>query len=212
MYAAITADVIGSTDLVRDTGRPVVPVLKRALKSVNERWTHALAVPFDISAGDECQGLVSDLSAAFEVLYDLRLEMAPLKLRAGIGVGAISVPLALSTREMEGECFLRAREALERLDKRSVTGFVMGGGAVEAAIQASLHLVDVALGRWRASQWATVKAVRDAASQAEAAQAIGIAAPTLNKHYARSNWRCIEQALRAAGALLIQQLALSEKG
>jgi hypothetical protein len=75
-------------------------------------------IVFDVtfSAGDELQGLFADPVTAILFLRLLELLIKPVKIRAGIGIGELSVKIegGLSTQQ-DGPAYHNAREAINRV-------------------------------------------------------------------------------------------------
>src|SRR5689334_24554067 len=100
VYACLTCDLVGSRehpDRARLQRR-----LEKELQLVNTERAADLVVPFSITLGDEWQGLARSAPAAFELDFRLRRGLWPVRLRSGIGVGALTSDLRERTALMDG--------------------------------------------------------------------------------------------------------------
>jgi hypothetical protein len=141
-YLVVIADLVRSRDLenreaAQDRLRATIVDL-----AVREPFASALArddrgpIPPEITAGDEIQALLSPRftatsplagpatpgAAALWFLGHLTEALRPLQVRVafGIGFGPLSMRLRRPVRELDGECFHRARAGLEQAKRRAV--------------------------------------------------------------------------------------------
>lgn len=204
VYAAITADIVGSTEYYKANGKPLRPRLLEALDKVNRRHADALAVPFAITLGDECQGLVSYPADSPRVVYDLRLQLSPLKCRIGIGIGPIVSELAESTAQMEGLAFALSREALDKTKRAKVraTAYRVENGLVEKTANTIALLTDVIQSRWTGKQWEAVRLYAELGDLAKTGDALGLTLQSVDDRLRPTHWQDVEEALRCLGDVI----------
>lgn len=90
--------------------------LKRTLKAVNEKYASDIAAQFMITLGDEFQGLLDKGEHILDIMKEIQVNMHPVRLRFGIGVGSVSTKVdQTQTREIDGSCYHNARSAIEYL-------------------------------------------------------------------------------------------------
>ena len=180
-FLCLTADVIGSR--AGADGAPVQDRVRDALARANRGFAAALVVPFSITVGDEFQGLLRDPARALEAELFLRLALAPLSIRCGLGVGGVAGPIARRTAEMDGPCFHRSRAALEeaRGRKAPLTWLRSGDGRTDAAANACFLLLAALHGRWSPKQVEALGVFLEAGSQTAAARVLGLSQPSLRK-------------------------------
>jgi hypothetical protein len=107
--------------------------LKRTLKLITERkaFAQVRAGGPEITAGDEFQVLLHadphhlPGAAAMSFFRELSEDL-PVSCAFGVGLGTLSTALKAPIRELDGSCFHRAREALERA-KHEDRWVVIGG-------------------------------------------------------------------------------------
>ncbi|WP_025155440.1 hypothetical protein [Leifsonia aquatica] len=102
----ITADQVGSR-----TGPDLATT---AMRAVQERHGHALALPVDRNAGDEIQALTADPATALALVLELTRDGL---WSVGVGIGAVRLPLPSQTRAASGDAFVAARTAVARAKK-----------------------------------------------------------------------------------------------
>lgn len=197
IYAAITADIVGSTEYYRANGKPLRPTLLETLEKVNLRHRDHLAVPFTITLGDEFQGLLAGASPSPQVIYDLRLQLSPLKCRVGVGVGSIVSGLAESTVQMEGQAFSLSREALDVAErhKSAATVYRATSKQIESAANGLWPLIDAVQSKWTAKQWEAVRLYAELKDVSRVAAILGVTSPSVEDRLRPTAWREIQAAL-----------------
>ena len=91
--------------------------LKSAIIQVNEDYAKHIEAPFMITRGDEFQGVLRDMQTALKSIFEFERLLFPLRLRYGIGRGAIQRMGSDIPIEMDGPAFHRASAALNEVKK-----------------------------------------------------------------------------------------------
>lgn len=205
-YAAITADIVGSTEYYKTNGKPLRPRLLEALEKVNDRHRDALAVPFAITLGDEVQGLASDPADAPRVVHDLRLQLSPLKCRVGVGIGSVVSELTETTAQMEGLAFSLSREALVAAAslKSGLTVYRADNRQIESVANAVSLLIDVIQSRWTEKQWEAVRLRTELGDVSRTAAELGVTSPSVEDRLRSTCWREVVQAVDSLREMLKQ--------
>lgn len=120
IYAVIIGDVSGSKQLSGRSRYRTQLFMKSAIVQINEQFPEDIEAPFTITKGDEFQGLLTNLEAAFRVVLALEKLTFPVKLRFGIGVGNIFKMGGRLPIEMDGPAFHRANNALNLAKKKKI--------------------------------------------------------------------------------------------
>lgn len=115
-YIAIIGDIKDSRKLEhRKTSQQK---FTRTLEQLNQVYQKDLAAQFTISMGDAFQGLLKDASHLMVMLFELELNLAPIELRIGIGLGDIETQLNSENSLLnDGSCYHRARAMIEQIEK-----------------------------------------------------------------------------------------------
>ncbi|GAB4257039.1 SatD family protein [Deferrisoma sp.] len=176
-FLCLTADVVSSRAHPGSAQR-----LRQAAERVNARRAQGLAVPFSVTVGDEVQALFVDAEAALEAELDLRLLLFPLRLHCGLGVGPVEGPIEDRTGGMQGECFLRSREALAEAKRHGdgLTWISSGNPPLDDAANACFLALAAVEARWTEKQARALEAVREVGTQVQAARRLGISQPSLH--------------------------------
>lgn len=165
-------------DQRRSRERPdAVPELLEALDE------YPLVRRFERTAGDEVQGLTDQAKIAVEVALNAAADG---DWWVGVGIGDVESPIPSSVRESRGPALIRARAAVERAHRSSFGVAVEGEGAehAETALQALAGLV-----RDRSSEGReAVAAIRQSASQKEAAELLGISPQAMSRRLQVARW------------------------
>lgn len=197
-YAVITADIIGSRHQTE-----LVALLRTQLTQFHSR---ALLTGFHISRGDELQAVCHEVTALPGLIRRLRYQSRPLKLRVGVGIGAID-PDTLETKnswEMNGEAFYQARDALDQLKNGSEAGtlIVSRDSHADLALNAIYCLYDVILEKWTHKQWETVHAYETQETLMKTAAVFNVSWQNIQKICKAAHWEQINKTEAALAALL----------
>jgi hypothetical protein len=206
VYACLTCDLLGSREQP-DRGK-LQRRLEKELQQVNAERAADLVVPFSITLGDEWQGLARSAPAAFELDFRLRRGLWPLRLRSGVGVGAMTSDLRERTALMDGPCFHRSRAALDLAKKRRgpITVLDSGQPELDAFVSANELLLHAVMDDWTERQFECVMTFIDLGSEPAAAKALRIAQPTLHKSVASALGKEIMALMEARNRYLASVL------
>lgn len=120
-YVSLIVDIEKSRMYGIDERNEMQNYMFYCVERLNQLFAESMEYEVAFSAGDELQGLFLDATTA--VLYFRLLEMLlkPVKLRAGIGVGAwtVKVKNGLSTQQ-DGPAYHKARKAIEEVHKKQL--------------------------------------------------------------------------------------------
>lgn len=116
-YAAIMFDIIESRRYI--DRYDVQNILMESISYLNWVYDYAIKKEVVSSAGDEFQGLFKDLKTAFLYVRKLQLIIYPIKIRCGIGYGAIKYDVKNWTSSaLDGEAYYLCRDAINSIPKR----------------------------------------------------------------------------------------------
>lgn len=113
IYAVINIDIVKSKALTqRDTFQQK---LKDYLFKLNCQLKSSLLAPITFTLGDEFQIVMTQPEKCYELLDAFHAFFSDYHadFYAGIGLGTLSTPISKDTREMDGPCYHRARQALD---------------------------------------------------------------------------------------------------
>lgn len=214
--AVLTADVVASTSYDPGERRVLNQLLLDTFKELERRFPNAWAAGLSlrITAGDEFQGVIGQVSEVYRILVCLRAELAlsaltrvP-RLRAGVGLGVVTVADGLTSWEQDGPAFLRARHALTSLGKSRRdwrrTAIVTGDTSRDESLAALLGLCDHIQRRWTRPQWEAVRPTVLGATSEEVARTLNIARQNVTKRLQAAGWSSFKVALEHIGSSLEQ--------
>jgi len=148
IYTVITGDLISSKEV---TDRASLQEKVRTVMSdINKEFNSYLVVPFNFTAGDEFQGLLSEIGVSFDLAQRWMRGLFPWRARLGVGVGELSTPVAETTSSMDGQCFHRAREAIEVAKKEKRYLFYnIGDFVLDTSINMIILLMEAIQKDWK---------------------------------------------------------------
>lgn len=141
----------------------------------------ATTLPFERTAGDEVQGL---MTAPEGVIEAIERTMQSGDWSIGLGIGPIESPLPDSVRSARGPALVLAREAVDAAKKVSTVRLAVRQHKPSDAgseSEALLRLVAVVLQRRTEAQWRVIDAVRTAPDRSVAADKLGITIQAISK-------------------------------
>lgn len=112
-YVSLIVDIEKSKTYGIDIRNEIQRYVMNCIGCLNELFASRMQYAVIFSAGDELQGLFLDVTTAILYFRLLEILMHPVKVRAGIGVGAwtVKVENGLSTQQ-DGPAYHRARQAI----------------------------------------------------------------------------------------------------
>jgi len=208
---AMIGDVVSSRTHPDRPGLQVL--LAEALEKVNR--SGPVLQPLHLTLGDEFQGIVSTLPAAVRLGIDVRLELLPVEVRIGIGVGPFHIfdPVAAPVAQ-DGPAWWAARAAVDtakalagRPAGRHVRSWVQALDAdgseparcseAVAVVNAYLGLQDFLLSTMRPRQLRLLAATLRGEPQREIAAREGITQSAVSQAVQASGARALIQSLDA---------------
>lgn len=194
----ITADQQASRRLGDRVGDVLSALSRRAESSAA---LGELALPFERTAGDEVQGVLTTA----ELAVDLALHLQRLGgWSVGIGAGRVDLPLGPSSRASSGPAFVSARTAVERARSKASSVPLAVDGADPARAQdaeAVLRLLAAVVRRRSANGWEAIDAATGR-TQREAAAALGVTAQAVSQRLRTALWEEEVRARPVAARLL----------
>jgi len=200
MLAVMTIDQRGSR---HDVDR--VEDLLASLRAPNVSAGEGLILPFERSAGDEIQGVLSDPC----LLVDLTLWCARARhWTVGIGIGSIRTPIPDSTRKASGSAFENARDAVNRAKNSPEAVAVKGPEPISSRYaEAVLSTLAALVHRRSEAGWQAADLITAGRSQTQIAESLQISKQAVSQRLLAA-WWWHEQSLRpVAGHLLTEAAA-----
>jgi len=187
VLATLIGDIVGSRVAADRSG--LHEQLVATLTEANDRLRPV--VPLRITVADEFQGCFTTVGEALHASLWLRLRLAPVQLRHGVGWGAVGV-LAEEPRVEDGPGWWVARAAIEavkadaskagtRLMRTAYRLAEETDGPDPGAVNAALVCRDQMIGSVSERSLRLLRGVLDGDSQAELAAAEGISASAVSQ-------------------------------
>jgi len=209
-YAVITGDIIQSR-LVADRGRLQQTILS-VLDQVNQRFNEHIAAAFQITVGDEFQGLLKSPRMSPVLLSTLREMLYPMEVRLSVGVGDITTDLNRLVTHMDGPAFHLARRGIEEIAKQEkrITAYVTNDEHANKLLQALTILSDMLLLDRTAKQWEAFKLYRQEKNLKKVAELLSVKFQNIHKRLHAAHWDQLEQADKLLAEYL-ETIALTHK-
>jgi len=115
MYCAIIGDIVESKKITKR--EEIQKKLAKKLIQINKEIPN-IASNFSITLGDEFQGLLHSCDNVIKIVNAVKLEMYPVKIRFGIGLGEMSTSINKKLPlGSDGKAYHNARSAIEKIKK-----------------------------------------------------------------------------------------------
>jgi len=177
-WAVVTVDVVDSSKIAD------LPKLRdRALKDLSKRHLADQRVlgRYTVTAWDEFQNVLARPTEMAAVVWDLRLAFRPaIDVKIGIGLGSVDElpgPRTPINEVSSGEAFLRAREAVERMESEKYplrTVVCSGDRHLDHDLNLIYMLVDSLLSNLSERQWESIAAYEKTGSQEKVARLLKV--------------------------------------
>ena len=199
IIAVVSTDVVGSR---RITDRKTFATTMRAtVGRLNKLFAPALAEPFVYAAGDSIEGALIDPAQAPLCLSIMRETLAPMHLRAGIGVGPIQQISEVGI--VSGDAFEIAHQALKLASHDHGLTYYLGTGAAgDILLSAICRLVDPLILARTPKQWEAISAYRSLGHQREVAAHLGVTRQSIGDRLNAGHYRASEEADAAIATFL----------
>lgn len=90
-FIAIIGDIRNSREL--DSRKKIQDKLNETLEEINLKYQDDIESKFVITLGDEFQGLLSSGRILLHVIQDIKMQLYPVEIRFGIGIGEITTDI-----------------------------------------------------------------------------------------------------------------------
>jgi hypothetical protein len=184
VIAVVFADAPGAGAADRDK-------LRGALERVNQVFLPAVAEPFGLAGEDRLDGALADPAQAPLCISVLRELIAPLQLRAGIGIGTVDT--LRDATATDRDAYSIARRALQLVVRdKGLTRYLGTGDAGDVLLGALCRLVDPLIRARTLKQW-------------DVAERLGVTRQSVGDRLAAGNRRAVEEADAAIATYLSYQ-------
>lgn len=117
-YTVITADIVDSRHLASG----ILNTIPEKLATLNQELNPL--IPAALFSGDEIQMVFAGKIELCSAILKLGMIFQPMKLRSGIGHGAVNTPIPNSISEARGPAFIAARRALETAKQQGYIAWI----------------------------------------------------------------------------------------
>ena len=202
IYTVITGDLISSKEV---TDRASLQEKVRTVMSdINKEFNSYLVVPFNFTAGDEFQGLLSEIGVSFDLAQRWMRGLFPWRARLGVGVGELSTPVAETTSSMDGQCFHRAREAIEVAKKEKRYLFYnIGDFVLDTSINMIILLMEAIQKDWKEIHYRRYWLYKQLGTLKKVAIREGVSRQAVVKTLKVANYEAILEAEKSVRDLLV---------
>lgn len=202
LYLALIGDVRGSREYPDRSA--LQKRLRDALAAANER--RALASALAITAGDEFQGLLAcdQAGLAGDLVVELSEDLYPVDLAFGLGWGGLATlhEAKRAVSELDGPCFHRARDALERAKAESTWAALAGAGrGLDELVSGAFGLMAAIRGGWTDKQAVYVRDARRAEHYKDVAEKHSVVRSVVTESLQAAHFKALlggEDGVRAA--------------
>lgn len=112
IYSVLNIDLVGSRKI--ENRIEIQSEIKNYFSTLNNKYANILVAPITFTLGDEWQIVIREIKESYSIFTEIKLflRLNNINCYCGIGIGSISTKEANDTREMDGEAFIYARDAI----------------------------------------------------------------------------------------------------
>ncbi|HHU52596.1 MAG TPA: hypothetical protein GXZ43_00750 [Clostridiaceae bacterium] len=175
------------------------------IDKINKKYENSISSNFTINSGDSFQGLLHNGNEIMEILIDLELELHPLKIRFGMGIGSIYTAIYKENSNLiDGEAYHIARNNLEQIKEsekkkeRVITNYKIGKMNNDLSLINSLFsLISIIKERWSENQVQVIKAyIENNYQQQKTAEQLGKAQSTISRSLESSQFYSLKNSFK----------------
>lgn len=203
VFVALIGDIRGSREL--EDRKQAQAEFEAVVDSLNETIpAEAMASRFTVTTGDEFQGLLTDAGAAVEAAVAASDQFHPLRLRFGLGRGALETEVNPEQAiGMDGPCFHRAREAIIAAQNDGAWLRVDGWpDGLDAHANAMFDLLGCVRENWTERQVQFARALQEEGVQTRVAERYDVSKSTVSESLSAGHVQEVREAERSLGTLL----------
>lgn len=211
-FVAVIGDIRNSRYL--NNRKEIQDHLRCILEKVNGKYAKDIASQFLITLGDEFQGLLLDGKNILNLINEIKMEMYPVKIRFGVGIGMITTDIyAEKALGADGPGYYRAREAVVELKEREKRNRSVPADICirlekedhekELLLNTVFNLLYVVENSWTERQREIIwDMLMHGDGQKNTAVRLSVSQPTIQKALASGNYYTYENALKNAENIL----------
>lgn len=167
--------------------------------------------------GDEFQGLLKNRNNIIRIIFDIEMEMSPIALRFGIGIGEISTEINFEySSEIDGSSYHRARAMIEDLEiiknqysTRQANILISSqdkNAEIDKLLNSLLSVCTVLKSKWTSRQTEIIHAyLLSEENQYEAAKKLGITQSSVNKGLNNASFYTYKSAMDNINSFLAEK-------
>jgi hypothetical protein len=187
IFFAVTGDIIESRQIRRRSS--FQDKLFLICEEANKKFGQFISIGFSITIGDEIQGLLKAKSPVFDIVDYFEQEIYPEKMRFGVGEGKVSTAFEKTTSRMDGECFLKSRQALQEAEKENrMFKIILRNKSLESALDIVLLWVEKNKEDWTDLNYRRFFLYKKLGSIEKVAKKEGVTKQSMGKSLKRSKY------------------------
>jgi len=202
-YCAIIGDINKSRQLEKRGA--VQKKFKKTVDLINKEYRKEIASKFLITIGDEFQGLLHSPAKSYELVRHFQDVMEPVPFSFGVGIGTLATPITPKAAiGMDGECFHRARTALQRAKKEKKELFYEFDDPASVLVNAIVSSLDKQWKILNDTQRSVLQLRKNNLSQLAIGKKLGITKQAVSKAITSATIKEMERAITALDSFLQQ--------
>lgn len=210
MYVAIIGNLVGSRQ--KNDCREIDPQLTTILDQINGIYHDQLASRFCLTRADSFQGLLESPEEVMNILFQLKFQLHPAKIRFGIGLGDVSTQNDSGQSDAVAPVWQAARRMLDEVKRKEagkkalhldmLFGHLKDNQSLDS-LNAGLCLMHFLETGWTDKQWVNIyDSLILGLNQSEIAQQRGVNQSTIHRSLNSAGYYEYEQAFHTFQNLL----------
>lgn len=169
--------------------------IETKLGLINTEFASDIAVNFQITLGDEFQGMVKNLAAIPIITSTLREQLYPINVRLSIGIGPITTNINNIISKMDGPAFHLSRKGMSQIsqEEERITIYTTNDEKTNDILNAITLLTDILLQKRTDKQWQAIRLYRKERNLKKVADKLNVKFQNVHKRLQAAHWDAWEQ-------------------
>lgn len=209
-YAVITGDIIKSRQAKNRL--ELQSDIEAKLNLINNKFARDIATNFQITLGDEFQGMIKSLTAIPIITSTLREHLYPTNVRLSIGLGSITTDMNSSISKMDGPAFHLSRQGINQISKEEerLTIYTTNDEEANNILNAITLLTDILLQKRTDKQWEAIRLYRKEKNLKKVADKLNVKFQNIHKRLQAAHWDAWNQTEKFLSKYLASKLSPKE--
>jgi len=172
-YCVITCDIVDSRSVLNRNKLQLK--INDLTRHINRVYENQILTKFNITLGDEFQGVLLRFNHFLDLYMALKTEMFPYQLNVGIGIGTINTKIyKANSHKMDGPAFHFARDMVDRAKQKPGFFYVKTGNSYDEILNLLIEEINYTFLSLTPDQFKLLKIYVELNNQIQVSELLGV--------------------------------------